>query len=537
MGAEVHLVISDDSLRLPGFMPWRRGGEEKMRTCTVIRRCAASTLSAAASLGVLAGCADQLTDPTAEPPTTPALSFAEVAGLEAEWNEALQWNRTALDAVTHGTLGPPMVARALAMVHTAMYDAWAAYDDVAVGTRLGGSLRRPEVEQTLANKVEAVSYAAYRTLVDLYPAQIVRFDAQMAALGFDPANTSTDVTTAAGVGNVAAAALLEFRHGDGANQKGTMGPTGLPYSDYTGYVPVNTPDEIADPNYWQPLRHPNRPGTGIVEQTFLGVHWDRVTPFAMTSADQFRPPPPKLFPHGLYRAQADELIRISANLTDRKKVIAEYWADGPNTVLPPGHFNLFAQWVSLRDGHSFDDDVKLLFILTNAVFDAGIAAWEAKIHHDYVRPVTAIRYLKKGRKIRAWAGPGMGTRVIDGQDWIPYQPDWFPTPPFSEYVSGHSTFSAAGAEILKRFTGSDAFGASVTIHEGDLGIEPGVPAEPVTLQWATFSEAADEAGLSRRYGGIHFEDGDLAGRVMGRTVAAQAWEKATAFIAGSATPW
>lgn len=481
---------------------------------------------------LLAGCSDRITAPPAAR-VPPVLRLNTVESSGAELNAALQWNQTALEAVSNGTLGPPMVARALAIVHTAMYDAWAAYDEAAVGTRLGGSLRRPSPEHTLANKAEAVSYAAYRALLDLYPLQKTRFDARMAALGLDPSSTTQDATTPAGIGNVAAAALLAYRHEDGSNQQGTLGSTGLPYSDYTGYIPVNSPDIIADANRWQPLRHGNRSGTAIVEQICLGAHWHLVVPFALMSADQFRPPPPRQFPHGRYRQQAEELVRLSATLGDREKVIAEYWADGPMTVLPPGHFNVFAQYVSLRDGHTLDQDVRLFFLLTNAVFDAGIAAWDAKNHYDYVRPITAIRYLKRGQKVRAWAGPGLGTRVIKGEEWRPYQPDWFPTPPFSEYVSGHSTFSAAAAEILKRFTGSDDFGASITITHGELGIEPGVPAGPVTLSWNTFSEAADEAGMSRRYGGIHFEDGDLAGRSLGRAVGAHVWQAARGYILGT----
>jgi hypothetical protein len=496
-----------------------------------MRKCA-RVAAALLVVGLLAGCSDDLTDPAFDT-RVPSLRMSGVV-LDAEANAALERNRTSLEAVSNGTLGPPMVARALAIVHTAMFDAWAAYDDVAVGTRLGASLRRPVAEHTLARKSEAVSYAAYRALMDLFPAQTTRFDAQMARLGLDPGNASDDVTTPAGIGNRAAAALLAYRHADGSNQHGTLGPSGLPYSDYTGFVPVNATDAVAEPNRWQPLRYANRTGTAIVEQTFLGPHWNRVVPFALSSADQFRPPPPHLFPHGRYREQAEDLIRLSATLGDREKVIAEYWADGPNTVLPPGHFNLFTQYVSLRDGHTLDQDIQLFFILTNAVFDAGIAAWDAKIHYDYVRPITAIRYLKEGRKVRAWAGPGLGTRVIEGRSWRPYQPDWFPTPPFSEYVSGHSAFSAAGAEILKRFTGSDRFGAAVTITEGDLGIEAGVPALPVTLSWPTFAAAADEAGMSRRYGGIHFEDGDIEGRKLGRAVAAVAWDRARGYIDGVA---
>jgi hypothetical protein len=493
-------------------------------------------LVAAIALFLCAGCRDHALAPLPQD-AAPTLDLAQIGIPAPGTNAALQWTTTALEAVSQGTLGPPMVARALAMVHTAAFDAWAAFDGVALGTVWEGEhFRRPEGERTEENRIEALSYAAYRILADLFPDQVERFDARMSALGFDPEVTTTDPSSPAGVGNRVAELLLHFRHQDGANQHGDLGPTGAPYSDYTGYQPVNTPDDIRDPNYWQPLRHPTGEGSGRVEQAFLGVHWDRVAPFALPSADALRPPPPKLFPHGLYREQAEELIRMSANLTEREKMIAEYWADGPGTVLPPGHFTLFGQWVSRRDGHGLDEDVTLFFLLTNAMHDAAIAAWDAKIHYDYVRPITAIRYLKAGRRIRAWAGPGQGTRVIRGEDWMPFQAESFPTPPFSEYVSGHSTFSAAGAEILKRFTGSDRFDAFVVISEGPLGVEAGVPARPVVLSWTTFSEAADEAGLSRRYGGIHFRDGDLEARRMGRAVAELVWHRGKAFIQGTVPP-
>jgi len=124
--------------------------------------------------------------------------------------------------------------------------------------------------------------------------------------------------------------------------------------------------------------------------------------------------------------------------------------------------------------------------------------------------------------------------VIDGADWFPYQALTFPTPPFPEYSSGHSTFSAAGAEILKLFTESDDFGASVTFLAGSSKFESGaVPATDLTLRWATFSEAANQAGLSRRYGGIHFEQGDLDGRAAGRQVAQLAWTRAQRYISGA----
>jgi hypothetical protein len=221
-------------------------------------------------------------------------------------------------------------------------------------------------------------------------------------------------------------------------------------------------------------------------------------------------------------------------LHDREKAIAEYWSDGPSTESPPGHWVLLAKYVSERDHHTMAQDVKMFFALTNASFDASVAVWNAKRQHDYIRPVSSVHYLFRNLPVIAWAGPYQGTRLIRGRDWQPYQASTFVTPPFAEYVSGHSTFSSAAAEVLKRFTGSDAFGASATIAAGSSRIEPGaVPAHNITLSWSTFSAAADQAGLSRRYGGIHFADGDLAGRALGRKVGAQAWSMAQRYIDGS----
>ena len=123
---------------------------------------------------------------------------------------------------------------------------------------------------------------------------------------------------------------------------------------------------------------------------------------------------------------------------------------------------------------------------------------------------------------------------MDGSQWLPYQAVTFPTPPFPDYVSGHSTYSAAAARILELWTGSDHFGDAVTLPEGSSKIEPGVtPAHPVTLRWQTFTEAANEAGVSRRYGGIHCA-ADLAGRLLGRIVAFNAWQRAQGYFDGTA---
>jgi len=461
-----------------------------------------------------------------------------VAAAQSTSNVVIQWNNATLQGVRDSKLGPPMVARALAIVHTCVYDAWAAYDEHAMGTELGSKLRRPEAERTIANKNEAISFAAYRALLDIVPGDKTSvYDPLIVALGYDPNDVSMDLTKPDGIGNVACAAVLNFRHSDGSNQLNG-------YADYTGYTPVNPPSTvpvnpatIVDANRWQPLEYVDSTGHFVTQQ-FVGAFWGNVAPFSMTSGQQFRGVVSRLGPAQAgtraFERQAQELVDLSARLTDEQKMIAEYWADGPHTELPPGHWDLFAQFVSARDHHTLDDDAKLFFALTNAIFDAGIAAWDAKRAFDSVRPVSAIPYLLQGKTIRSWGGPGLGTVTMDGSEWIPYQPSTFPTPPFAEFISGHSTFSAAGAAILRLWTGSDRFRDSVTFPAGSSKIEPGVtPAAPVTLSWPTFTVAANEAGISRRYGGIHFKTADLVGRFVGELVGRLAWEKAKEYFEGA----
>lgn len=477
---------------------------------------------------------------------------AAAAAPKSRDSVVIQWDQAVLQAVRASRLGPTMVARALAIVATCQFDAWAAYDRRAVGTMFGASLRRPPHERTLANKMEAISFGAYRAAVDIFPGSTELFHSVMRDLGYDPSNTSTDTTTPAGIGNVACTAVLDFRHGDGANQLGNEpgGGPGVPYSDYTGYAPANEPMDmnapfdpasVHDPNRWQPLRFTDAAGNSVT-QRFTAPFWNRVAPFALTSQDQFRSPTgPAAFGTQLYIDQARAILDVSAGLTDAQKSIAEYWADGPSSETPPGHWHLFAQYVARRDHHGSNErgvdlDVKMFFALSNAILDASICSWDNKRVFDSVRPITAIRTLFAGAQVLAWGGPYQGTMLIDGAGWLPYQQPTFPTPPFAEYASGHSTFSAAGAEILTLFTGSPRFGLSVAIPAGSSKIEPGLtPATDIVLTWPTFSAAADEAGLSRRYGGIHFEQGDLDAREVGRQLAEQAWAKALGYFDGTAT--
>ncbi len=449
--------------------------------------------------------------------------------LKQDVSVVVMWNNMALQVVRELKPGPTIVARALAILHTCMFDAWTAYDPAARNTRGLDDLKRPLAEQTLANKTQAVSYAACRALEDLFPTRTALFYTMLQRLGYDPTDHTTDTTTASGIGNVAAHAILTFRHADGSNQLGDLHPG--PYSDYTNYTSANSFDHLKNPDLWQPLRVPNGK-SGFVIQSFMTPQWPAVLPFSLTSGSQFRPTfAPARHDSPRYREQAEQIIAYSADLTDREKVIAEYWKDGPASEQPPGHWCLHAQFVSQRDQHTLDQDIQMFFALTNALLDASIACWDTKRAFQSIRPISAIHYLFHGQKIRAWAGPHKGTRLIDGAHWQPYQPATVVTPPFPEYFSGHSTFSAASAEILRRFTGSDLFGASVVMQAGSSVIEPKtVPAHAITLSWPTFSAAADEAGISRRYGGIHFEDGDLIGRRLGRLIGAQVWQKAQTYI-------
>lgn len=459
-----------------------------------------------------------------------------------------EWNDVFLQAVRDVKFGPPQTARAGAIVHTCIYDAWACYSGKANGSIYYGFFRRPAAERTDANKAKAISYAAYRALVDLFPTQKASFDAKMAQLTFDPADTSTDLTTPTGIGNVVSSAVISPRHFDRSNQLGDL-HTGA-YSDYTGYVPVNPvipltgPTVITDPNRWSPLQFSDGAG-GFRSPGFLVPHWGNVKSFALKPASQFRPIPPATFQatpapgtsNDAYIEQAQLIIRTTANLTDRQKAIAEYWADGPASETPPGHWNLLTHFVSTRDANDVDADAKLYFALNNAELDASIAVWDAKRFYDSERPITAIRFLKAGKTIKTWGGTPAQPATVLGENWKPFQPDTFLTPPFPEYTSGHSCFSSAAATILKLFTGSSAFGASATIAAGSSKIQPGtVPATAVTLTWATFNAAAAEAGISRIYGGIHFPQANVASQQMGKQIGNSVWTKCLRMFNGETSP-
>jgi hypothetical protein len=449
---------------------------------------------------------------------------------------------------------PTILSRQMAIPVTAMFDAWAAYDDIAVGTMHGGNLRRPADERTQANREKAIAFAMYRTCLDQYPHFEGYLTDEMTKLGYDPGDISEDLTTPQGIGNHVARVLLDYRHQDGANQLGDeQGSNGHPYSDYTMYRPVNPTNRINDPDRWQLIPFDDGNGGEIV-MDFLTPHWYRVKPFGLESADQFRPGPPPLVGSEQLLREVDECIQFNATLTPEQKAIVEFMRDGPRSTGQSGHWLKFALVVSTRDSNDLDRDVKLFFTVANCALDTFIAAWDSKRYYDSSRPWTLVRYYYKGKTIKGWAGPGKGVTDILGDNWHPYSPSTFITPPFPGYVSGHSCISGGCAEILKLFTGSDKCGFIEPRHAGEL-TEQGFTCRQmqqldgrplaeiigkehascdIILPIPTFTEAAEMAGISRVMGGYHIQADNVAGLKLGRDVAAYIWPEIQGYFDGTA---
>ena len=562
------------------------------------------------------------------------------------------WDDTMLSLIRQVVPAPTVHARNLFHTSAAMWDAWAAYDADATGFFVDEQLEADDV--TEAREV-AISYAAYRILLWRYatvsdlaaaPAQL---DTVMEGLCLRPDYAASTGDSPADLGNRIAAAVLAFGERDGSLEEER-------YVDQS-YQPVNDPLEVdrpgttmRDPNRWQPLSlgvqlsQNGLPIPGKV-QTFIGPHWGHVTGFALDPSPTGIPvdpgPPPRLGdPVGdaAYREAAVAVLRFSSELdptdevtvdigpgalgdntlgtndgdghevnpftgspyapdvvlrADYERAMAEYWADGPSSETPPGHWNLIANQVA--DSPAFERriagtgpevdplewDVKTYFALNGALHDAAIAAWGLKGFYDSARPMSMIRYLAGNGQssdpdapaydphglplvadlievitaesvapgarhahlaehvgeiaVRAWRGfpadpehEASGVGWILGVEWVPYQRATFVTPAFAGYVSGHSTFSRAGAEVLTAVTGSEWFPGGLaewTSPRGGLLHEDG-PTGDVTLQWATYFDAADQAGISRLYMGIHIPEDDGPGRVIGAACGRGSWAKA-----------
>lgn len=469
------------------------------------------------------------------------------------------------------------------------------------------------------------------------------FDAQMVSLGLSPTVTTTTGDSPAAVGNRVAETLLAFaatdesREANGYNDP-TYGPVNIPL------ILENSGTTLNFPNRWQPLAFDTRfTQNGILAdeiQTFVGAHWGAVRPFGLHfegAAKLYFDPGDPPYLNGVgdfdYKLNNVEVIRYSSWLdpddgvvidcspgqvgnntlglndgtghvqnpvtfqayalnpvkrADFGRVLAEFWADGPSSETPPGHWNKLANEEVVDHpnfeprmggtGPLLDDlewDVKMYLALNGALHDVAVSVWGVKRHYDYVRPISSIRHLGQNNlfpeepglievitsassavgerhehlasfvgqtALYTWPGEPAnpateysGAEWIMAWDWLPYQRDTFVTPAFAGYVSGHSGFSRAAAEVLAEMTGSEFFPggmASYTFGEGNLEFEYG-PSADVTLQWATYYDAADQAGLSRIYGGIHVSPDDGPGRIMGSKCGLAAWELAQKYYDGS----
>jgi len=454
---------------------------------------------------------------------TPGLAQASGAAPST----VVEWNRAMLQAVQNTVMPVTIAARAMALVHEAIYNAWAHYDRLAYFTQPWLN-RRPSLEWNSINKRVAISHAAHGVLTELFPTQVQALFEPLLQSSIADAWRSYGGWQAGNVGRDVAWRVINARNNDGANMRGDLAPGA--YSDWTGYQSVNTPDLVTDIDRWQPLRLPNAAGV-LTVQKFLTPHWGRVKPFALSSGAAYRP---ALSPRGATQGEIDEVIRLSAELNDRTKALGDFFAQNPGAVTPPGQWLQVAEQVSQIDCNDLDRDVKLFFTTAQAGLDASIAAWDAKRFHDQSRPITVIPIRYRGRLIRAWGGPGMGTQTILGENWVPWQRPVNRTPPFPDFVSGHSTFSAACATAIARVRGSDTVTLTATVPKGAFRTDPGLPLTDIQFTWTRLSAMADDAGYSRRVTGIHWERSDLEGRALGRKVGTAVANKALELFDG---PW
>jgi hypothetical protein len=443
-------------------------------------------------------------------------------------NIAYRWGEISLACTANDTdkfkPRPTVTSRILALTWTAVFDAWSCYDDKAIPLYLTSAKRQPSALRTLKNKEIAISYAAYRTMMEYYFSDSTLLRNEMIKMNLDPDDYSTDPNTPVGIGNLAARSVIEVRMNDGANQGGSMpGSNGQRYSDYTGYAAVNGPDDLKELRKWQPKYFLDDKGQKFLPAC-LTPQWGKVRPLALDSASQFRPGPPPMIGSKQLEEEVKEVVELQANLTNEQKALVEFMRDGPKSVQQAGHWLLFAQNVSVRDHHTLDEDVKMYFLVEAVAMDAFIAAWDAKMFYDFARPYALVHDYYQKELITAWGGPGKGMVKMKGTEWRPYSPESFLCPPFPSYVSGHSCVSGGCAEALRLFTGSDHFGEEVKRVPGAL-TEPLNISDTVTLKFPTFTETAEMAGESRVLGGYHIQADNIEGLKLGRQVAGSVWKK------------
>ncbi len=376
----------------------------------------------------------------------------------------LNWNATALATIRSEGTPPPVAARALGMTHVAMHDAFQAvarhYQPIAVSA--GGP--------ACASARAAASQAAFEVLSSLYPDQRAVFEASLQeALAVVPDGKAQ----AAGIklGTRVGQGVLAARANDGSDASVT-------------YVPGTQPGQ------WVPTPAAYAPP--------LLPQWGYVQPLGIASVDDFSVADFPALTSEQYAAEFEQVKQYGRTTdsarTDDQTAIAHFWANGAGTFTPPGHWNQIATQASLARRLSFAQNIRLFAMLDAALCDAGIVAWNIKYDTSCWRPVTAIQEASG-----------------DGNNLTEAEPGWTPllnTPPFPTYVSGHSTFSGAAQAVLDHFVGPHyAFTA------------PGDPTEGLPERsFSSFREAAEESGISRIYGGIHFQADNVEGLRVGRAV-------------------
>jgi hypothetical protein len=379
----------------------------------------------------------------------------------------LEWNEVAVQATRVARLSPNAQTRALAMVHGAVFD---AVNGIEGGYAPYLVTRRAPI---WASEEAAAAVAAHDVLVGLLPAQQATLDAalvsSLAAVADGPAET-------AGVayGKLVAGRMLAERADDGS-------------TDVVTYVPGTGPDD------WQPT--PPAFAPAALPQ------WATVEPFGINSPDQFRADPPPSLDSPAFTQAFNQIKAIgAANSTTRtaeQTDIARFWAGPSGTVQPPGHWNSIARSVAGAQGNSLAQNARMMALLNIGMADALITAWDSKFEYSFVRPVTAIRNADN-----------------DGNPDTAADPAWSPlltTPGHPSYMAAHSSLSATAATVLAEFYGNDAitFTSSAEISAGG---------PVITRSFNSFSQAAQEAGASRIYGGIHWAFDNQAGLKAGSSV-------------------
>jgi hypothetical protein len=437
-------------------------------------------------------------------------------------SDANEGNSASVDFVA--PMDVTILIRIQNLLHLSWFDAMAPYHPTAVGvySRLG---RRPASEAaTNRSKNIAGLHATHQVTKSVLPERLPAFRALLTAIGLNPDDESEDPTSPVGIGNLAGKAVAAAGERDGMNQLGDMGRTynGRPYEDYTGYRPVNTAYELVNPSRWQPQLTPHnrrlagglgdkgtpdgrRIGGAVGDkgiftvQNFVTPQMRLVKARTFKDPSQFRLAPPRHSDHTRvsdYKRSVDEVLAASAGLTDRQKVVAEFF---DNKLLGIG-LSIFAA----GNAHDLDMDgwAHLFLMHTTAMFDALVAIWHHKTRYDAVRPFSAVRHVYGRRRVTAWGGVGEGTvHDMPADEWASY----LGVGDHPEYPSGSTTLCSAEAQATRRFLGDDVLNWRQLIHAGSTLVEPGLtPAQDLELYWPTWTDFVQDCAHSRVWGGVHF---------------------------------